>query len=1187
MKLSELITISPGFHRSVNVKYDVHNEEKVASYIPTERAESVMEHMLSAINGDSGEGASMLVGSYGTGKSHLAVLLGSLVGKKVPACRFTPVLDKIKRPEVREQLRRELGIAAPHLVVPISGGTEYDLRQLLLLSLKRTLEENGLEFEIRSSYSAALRFINTWSAEFPATHGALQKAVARSHFRTLDNLVRGLRDFDPSALHFFTDVYPELAAGAQFNYYDGDLADIYREVCVELPRHGYRGMLVIFDEFNKVMDASIRNRSSFKVLQDLAELASRSGESFRLYMLLVSHRTIGQYIAGLGGALEDEWRKIEGRFRIFDVSSKPWEAYDLMSRVLRKNVPDYYDVATSARPELKSVGTHRRLVNLFEGLASDRVDELVIRGCFPLHPVTVFALPRISAKVAQNERTLFTFLAGQDDSPLAEILDRELEEAELVLPWRLYDYFEHQLRRLDDPAVKGIWTKVTNAVESLPHTAEAEIRLLKTVAVYQIIGNSVNLPCTREMVKYGMAPGEFDAALETLISRKLIYVRNSTQEVEIVEPSEIDVEREIKRWMQQKPPGGSALAEVAQLGVQHYVLAHGYNHKNKMTRFLTPAYVDIDNISRVVVDGTLSPVYDSLDGVICYAFPETSQEVSEFRQIASQCKDQRIVFAIPDRPIPVKAVIWRLLALRDISESPKARQVDARAEALVRLYREDAWQELHGRLSQVTTPSIRVQYYWAGKRVPGIDSEQSLSSLASDMMEQVFRYTPIVNNELINKNRPTVTSRRARNDVVDLLLQGYSNIRQRLRSSQEEFMFETLFIQTGLLDEETGEVGTGRTIFKPALEAVEAYLLGAKAEPKELRGLVNMLTAPPFGVRRGVIPVLLAACVVKYRQYITIRELSGVDCRIDAALLDRIAETPEQYVVKLDDWNEALEKFATGLARLFGQQFPDNVFFSNRFGDLADQMFRWFTGLPRVARETRSVSQAARALRHHARLANRNPKQVLFGDLPRSLGYECVLEHVGTLLDTVKSAKDELDHVLDGLGEKVQQALREFFSAYGVEGESLISLARNMVDRAPAGDLQSWKWGNLFAYISGFNGYDEMKFTHGLAQVLTGVRLEDWVDRTWDEFSNNIRDLENSRQEVASAEAGAPKAELVLLDAPNGPKRIPISDYAVSDLGRMLQSHLESAIENFGDAISPLERRQILLELFQKFVLGG
>jgi len=1186
MKLSELISISPGFHRSVNVKYDIHNEEKVASYVPTERAEAVMEHVLSAINGGSGAGASMLVGSYGTGKSHLAAFLGSLLGKQVPASRFAPVLEKIKRPEVKEQLHRELEIVKPCLVVPVSGGDEYDLRQLLLVSLKRTLEENGLSLEIRSSYTAALRFINRWATDFPATYRALQEALARTHLRTMDNLVQGLRRFDPAALHFFTEVYPELAAGADFDYYDGDVADVYREVCVELVKYGYRGIFLVFDEFNRVMDVSVRNRSSFKALQDLAELASRSDESFRLYVLLASHRTIGQYIAGVGGALEDEWRKIEGRFRVFDVSSKPWETYDLISRVLHKKTPDFYDTLSAANQSLKSVGSHRRLPNLFEGLSTEQIDELIVRGCFPLHPVTVFALPRLSARVAQNERTLFTFLAGQDDSPLAEVLDRELEEAECILPWQLYDYFEHQLRRLDDTQIKGIWTNVTNAVESLPHTAEAEVRLLKTIAVYQIAGNSVNLPCTCEMVEYGMRPGEFASALESLKRRKLVYVRSSTQEIEIVQPADIDIEGEVELWMQQKPPGASALSHVTELGIQDYVLAHRYNHENKMTRFLTPVYADIDNISRIVVDGTLSPVYDCLDGVICYMFPETHQELSELRQVAGQCTDQRVIFAVPDHPVSVRKTIWRLLALNDIKEKLKARRADSRAEALIDLHRGDAWQELRSKLAQVTLPSVRVHYYWVGKRVPHVETEQQLSAVASDIMRQVYRNAPVVNNELINKNRPTVTSRRARNEVIDILLQGYSDVRRRLRSSQEEFMLDTLFIKTGLFDEENVGFNTDSAIFKPVLDAIESYLLSAKTEPKGLGGLVHMLTSPPFGVRKGVIPVLLTVCIVKYRQYITIRESSGVDCRIDAALLDRIVEAPGEYTVKLDDWNEALERFASGLAKLFGEQLPDYIFFSNRFGDLADEMFRWLTGLPRVAREAKSVSEAARALRHYARVANRNPKQILFGDLPRALGYECVPEHVDALLETVRSAKEELDHVLDRLVEMVQQELYQFFSAYGVGGESLISLARNMVDRVPAGDLQSWKWANLLAYVSGFSGYDETKFTQGLAQILTGVRLEDWVDETWNVFSSNIEELENSRQDVAPAESGVARVELVLLDSPTGPKRIPIHKHAVSDLGRMLQLHLESAIENFGDAISPLEKRQILLELLQKHVLG-
>ena len=45
MKLNELITISPGFHRSVNIKYDLNKPEKVSGFIPTEKSEEIIEHV--------------------------------------------------------------------------------------------------------------------------------------------------------------------------------------------------------------------------------------------------------------------------------------------------------------------------------------------------------------------------------------------------------------------------------------------------------------------------------------------------------------------------------------------------------------------------------------------------------------------------------------------------------------------------------------------------------------------------------------------------------------------------------------------------------------------------------------------------------------------------------------------------------------------------------------------------------------------------------------------------------------------------------------------------------------------------------------------------------------------------------------------------------------------------------------
>ena len=91
--------------------------------------------------------------------------------------------------------------------------------------------------------------------------------------------------------------------------------------------------------------------------------------------------------------MAEEWRKIEGRFEVFDVSNRPWETYDLISRVLLKKEPDFYEIVASHCPSITEVGQHRRLADLFEGIAPEFVSEAIVKGCFPLHPITVFALP--------------------------------------------------------------------------------------------------------------------------------------------------------------------------------------------------------------------------------------------------------------------------------------------------------------------------------------------------------------------------------------------------------------------------------------------------------------------------------------------------------------------------------------------------------------------------------------------------------------------------------------------------------------------------------------------------------------------------------------------------------------------------------------------------------------------------
>ena len=148
--------------------------------------------------------------------------------------------------------------------------------------------------------------------------------------------------------------------------------------------------------------------------------------------------------------------------------------------------------------QIQKVAQHTRLKDIFDEIPFNTVKNIIIKGCLPLHPVTVFLLPRISGKLAQNERTLFTFLADQDESPMPIFLDQEIKTMDLIRPWHIFDYFEQQLRWTKDDNIKPVYIKTINAISSLPQNAQSEQKLLKTVGIYKIAGNKLNLPCRRD-----------------------------------------------------------------------------------------------------------------------------------------------------------------------------------------------------------------------------------------------------------------------------------------------------------------------------------------------------------------------------------------------------------------------------------------------------------------------------------------------------------------------------------------------------------------------------------------------------------------------------------------------------------------------------------------------------------------
>ena len=172
----DMISVATGFQSSVNIAYDINDEKKLKNYIPTKSALQLLEDILLSTGKDSTDRARILIGAYGKGKSHIVLMILSILMKKNISLfeKLIPVIEK-EKPELYQLIQNYYAGNGKILPVVITGSSN-SLTQAFLLALQRTLTENELtNIMPETNYQAAINTINRWKEEFPGTFENLKK----------------------------------------------------------------------------------------------------------------------------------------------------------------------------------------------------------------------------------------------------------------------------------------------------------------------------------------------------------------------------------------------------------------------------------------------------------------------------------------------------------------------------------------------------------------------------------------------------------------------------------------------------------------------------------------------------------------------------------------------------------------------------------------------------------------------------------------------------------------------------------------------------------------------------------------------------------------------------------------------------------------------------------------------------
>ena len=153
--MKDMISVASDFQYSVNIGYDLGNDNKPVDFIPLKSALNLLEEILLSINPSSSNRARVLIGAYGKGKSHIMLMILSILMKR-DLQLFKKLMPKIQEYPKLNKLVHSYYEGKDKILPVVVTGSNTSLTQAFLLALQRTLSGGLIDIMPETNYMAAV-----------------------------------------------------------------------------------------------------------------------------------------------------------------------------------------------------------------------------------------------------------------------------------------------------------------------------------------------------------------------------------------------------------------------------------------------------------------------------------------------------------------------------------------------------------------------------------------------------------------------------------------------------------------------------------------------------------------------------------------------------------------------------------------------------------------------------------------------------------------------------------------------------------------------------------------------------------------------------------------------------------------------------------------------------------------------
>ena len=833
---------------------------------------------------------------------------------------------------------------------------------------------------------------------------------------------------------------------------------------------GKGGLLVItIDEFGKFLEYAAKNDPEKEIyfIQQFAEFINDSERN--IILLTVLHQGVDSYSQNLDQSQRDSWRKVNGRFKEL-VFNEPVEQLLNLASVHFQSFLGKFKETNFSKSYVQLQSKNKVL------LGDDKYYSNLKNSLYPLDIYSAHVLARSLQKYGQGERSLFSYLNNPENrEALKEIPKNQFYTISMVHDYLNRNFYSYLNSKYNPDyshwhAIKKSLQR-SEFIDGVDWSAAQEI--IKTIGILEMFSSSAAKVDLNFIVTYCAARFKgtlIKKTIRLLEKWKVIRYSKFNFSYKLFAGSDLDIERELLKAEGQVPILTDLLPKLKAHFDFPVVTAKAHSYVTGTPRLFEYELTEnpISTVEGVVADGIINLIFSTkLKSKDIVSVSKKSEVAILHCLFTNTDKAEMALFEIEKTKSVLKNIEGEgdRVAIQELQSILRSNKVLLNHYVLDMMYSKD------------------VKWFFAGKSVK-INNRKELNKFLSKICDIVYSKTPIIRNELINRNSTSGAISSARKKYFSALCKGYEQAELGFDADKfppEKTIYYTLLENTGIHKKNIQSYQLNKPSKKSALHEIwqvcEKFLKSTSKERRKLVDLIEILKSAPYGMKQGVIDFWIPTFLFVKRGDYALYSEDVFKPYINEQELYLIVRNPHLYEIKSFELSNLRLSFFNRYRELLRLDSSDSLAIES-FIESIRPILLLYKGLTPYAKETKKISKEARSLRE-AIVKTKELDSAFFESFPRALGFdaESLLKAENNFDDYIlkfhyclEELKDAYSSLLNRIEEFIQEEIFDEklnFADYkpmlaarfkNIKGHQLHSKQRTFLQRlsSPLDDRDSW-----------------------------------------------------------------------------------------------------------------------------------